>query len=160
MYTVSEVCSEWKRKKLFVYVLLSLCCSKHDATYRVRDCTTKLYICSLHFTFFFASNYCVSLFPSPCSYPCSEPHHCWSCSLLPLPHLYSLLNHPAVINKHITHPQFLHTALFTVYISFDAIVVALAPDCLHLLHTHNSINIIGFVKYCAAAKWQGFPIKL
>ena len=86
-------------------------------------CTTKLYnvflLPPLHILF--ASNDCLSLFPFPCSYPRSEPHHCWSCSLLPLPRLYSLLNHPAVVNKHITHPQFMHIALFTEYISFDVI---------------------------------------
>ena len=75
---------------------------------------------------------------------------------VPLPRLYNLLNHPAVINKLITHFQFLHIALFTVYISFDAIVFALAPVCLYLLHTQNRRIIIRFTKHCVAAKRQDF----
>ena len=104
----------------------------------------------------------LGFFLSPCNYPRSEPYHCWSYSLLhvPLPRLYSLLNHRAVINKHIIHPQFLHIALFTVYISFDAIVFALKPVCLRLLHMHNPIIIICFTKHCAATQWQVFLIKL
>ena len=68
-------------------------------------------------------------------------------SYLYIPHLYSLVNHPAVINKHITHPQLLDIASYTVYISFDVIVVALALVCLHLLHTHNGIIVIRFTKH-------------
>ena len=143
MYIVSEVCSKWTRKKLFVYVFL----------YAVQSMTPHIgcMIVLLNYInvfllpplhILFASYDCVSsIFPSPCSYPRLEPHHCWSCSLLhvPLPRLYSLLNHPAVINNHNTHSHFLHIAFFTVHISFDPIVFALAPVCLHLLHTHNRI---------------------
>ena len=163
MYIVSEVCSEWTIKKLFVYVFLYAVQTMTPHT----GCMILLlnYINSfllppLHILF--ASNDCVQMtvFNPPCSYPRSEPHHCWSCSLLPLPRLYSLLNHPTVINKHIIHAQFLHIALFNVYITFDAIVIALAPVCFHLLHTHNRIIIIHFTKHCTAAKRQVFPIKV
>ena len=107
----------------------------------------KLCFCSLHFTFFL-HKITVSrtfLFPLQLFFR-SEPHYCWSCSLLPLPRLYSVLNHPTVINKQITHPHFLHIASNTVYISFDVIVIALVPVCLHLLHTHNRIIVLRFTK--------------
>ena len=154
---MSEVCSEWTPKKLFVYVFLYAVQSMTPHT----GCMIVLlnYInvfCSLHFTFFLLQMTVSRPLPFPCSYPRSELHHCWSCSLLPLPRLYSLLNHPAVIDKHITHPQFLHIASSTVYISFDVIVIALAPVCLHLLHTHNRIIIIRFTKHCTAEKRQVF----
>ena len=145
------------RKKLFVYVFL----------YAVQSMTphTGCMIVLLNYInvfllpplhILFAANDYLDIFLFPCSYPRSEPHHCWSCSLLPLPHLYSLLNHPAVINKHITHPQFLHIASSTVYISFDVIVVALALVCLHLLHTHNRIIVIRFITHCAQLKNGNF----
>ena len=58
MYIVSEVCSEWTRKKLFVYAFLYAVQSMtphtgcmivllnymYDTTHRVHDCTTKLYV--------------------------------------------------------------------------------------------------------------------
>ena len=117
-----------------------------------------MWLCSLYFTFFLLQMTVSQSLPFPCSYRRSEPHHCRSCSLLPLISLYSLLNHPSVINKHITHPQFLHIASFTVYISFNAIVVALAPVCLHLLRTHNRILL--YTEHCTAARRHVFPIKL
>ena len=121
LYIVSEACSEWTLKKLFAYICVFICCSKHDTTPRVHYCTTKLYkyvfAPSTSHSFCFKSLY-LYLFLFPCSYPPSEPYHCWSCSLLPLPSLYSLLNHPAVINKHITHPQFLHIASSSVLYLF------------------------------------------
>ena len=118
MYIVSEVCSEWTHKKLFLCVFL----------YAVQSMTphTGCMIVLLHninmfllrpLHILFASNDCISASSLPSAVILvSEPHHCWSCSLLPLPRLYSLLNHPAVISKPITHPQFLHIASSTVYL--------------------------------------------
>ena len=113
MYIVS---SEWTRKKLFAYVFL----------YAVQSMTphTGCMIVLLNYINMFLLPPLLQMtvsrpLPFPLQLSSFEPYHCWSCSLLPLPSLYSLLNHPAVINKHITHPQFLHIA---VYISFDVIV--------------------------------------
>ena len=148
VYVVGEVCSEWTRKKLFVYVVSEVCSEwthkklfVYVFLYAVQSMTphTGCMIVLLNYInvfllpplyILFPVNDCLGLFLPPYSYPRSEPHHCWSCSLLPLPHLYSLLNHPALVNKLITHPQFLHIASFTVYISSEAIVIALVPVCL------------------------------
>ena len=112
-YIVSEVCSEWTRTRVCVLICQSM--TPHTGCMIVLLNYIKVFLLHpLHILF--ASNDCLSFFPFPCSYPRSEPHHCWSCSLLPLPRLYSLLNHPAVISKPITHPQFLHIASSTVYL--------------------------------------------
>ena len=131
MYIVSEVCSEWTRKKLFLCVFL---CAVQSMTPHTGCMIVLLNYINVFLLpplhILLASNDCLSFFPFPCSYPRSEPHHCWRCSLLPLPRLYSLLNHPAVISKPITHLQFLHITSSTVYISFDVIVIVIPPVCL------------------------------
>ena len=149
VYIVSEVCSEWTHKKLFVYVFLYAVqtMAPHTRCMIVLLNYIKAFLLPpLHILF--ASNDCISTssIPPAVILVLSLITAGVVLSYIPLPPLYSLLNHYAVINKNITHPQFLHIAFFTTYISFDVIVIALAPVCFHLLHTHKCIIIIRFTK--------------
>ena len=120
MYIVSEVCSEWTRKKLFVYVFQYAVQSTTPHTGYMIVLLSYIYKCVFapSTSHSFASKDCISAssFPPAVILVLSLITAGAILSYVPLPRLYNLLNHPAVINKHIIHPQFLHIALFTVYI--------------------------------------------